>query len=29
MMNNDIEDKYSVDSTNENGDNEDSRVTAT
>ena len=26
MMNNDIEDKYSVDSTNENGDNEDSRV---
>ncbi|MGI8834218.1 MAG: hypothetical protein ACR2IS_16485 [Nitrososphaeraceae archaeon] len=26
MMNNDIEEKNSVDSTNENGDNEDSRV---
>ena len=26
MMNNDIEEKHSVDSTNENGDNEDSRV---
>ncbi|MGI8833500.1 MAG: hypothetical protein ACR2IS_12815, partial [Nitrososphaeraceae archaeon] len=27
MMNNDIEEKNSVDSTDENGDNEDSRVT--
>ena len=26
MMNNDVEEKNSVDSTNENGDNEDSRV---
>ena len=26
MMNNDIEEKYSVDSTNENGNNEDSKV---
>ena len=29
MMNNDIEEKNSVDSTNENGDDEDSKVTAT
>jgi hypothetical protein len=26
MMNNDIEEKYSVDSTNENGNSEDSKV---